>query len=233
MQREVINYGLRSDGRRPLELRSITCQLGVMDSADGSALFKFGNTAVLAFVRGPKQARFDRNKLQLSAYFLTSSTSDRNRSKDKRSIEFEANVKSMFGSVVLSDSLEHSEIEIHAQVLQDDGSTESAAINAITLALVHAGVPMKDLLVSCSSGSFNGVSIVDLNYFEAQSFAVVSEFRVAIASRTDKLSYCNYDDIGGHKLTPETVQELVACAMMGCGSVKTTMTEALRRHYAG
>ena len=157
----------------------------MLDSADGSALFRLGNTAVLAFVKGPRQARFDRNKLQLSAYFLTSTDSKRTSGKDKRSIEFESNLKSMFASLILSDSLEHSEIEIHAQVLQDDGSTESAAINAISLALVHAGVPMKDLLVSCSSGAYNGVSLVDLTYMEAQSFTVVSEFRVAVASRTD------------------------------------------------
>jgi len=41
------------------------------------------------------------------------------------------------------------------------------------------------LLVSCSSGAYNGVSLVDLTYMEAQSFTVVSEFRVAVASRTD------------------------------------------------
>lgn len=228
---EVVSYGLRTDGRRPLELRTISCQLGVLDSADGSALFRLGNTAVLAFVKGPRQARFDRNKLQLSAYFLTSTDSKRSSGKDKRSIEFESNLKSMFASLILPDSLEHSEIEIHAQVLQDDGSTESAAINAISLALVHAGVPMKDLLVSCSSGAYNGVSLVDLTYLEAQSFAVVSEFRVAVVSRTDNLAYCNYDDIGGHKLTPETVQELVACSVMGCRSVQTAMRDALRRHY--
>ncbi len=233
MSREVVSYGLRTDGRRPLELRTITCQLGVMDSADGSALFKLGNTAVLAFVKGPRQARFDRNKLQLSAYFLTAASADPKRSsgKDKRSIEFESNLKSMFASLILSDSLEHSEVEIHVQVLQDDGSTESAAINAISLALVHAGVPLRDLLVSCSSGAYNGVSLVDLTYMEAQSFTVVSEFRVAVASRTDKLAYCNYDDIGGHKLTPEIVQELVACSVMGCRTVQTAMREALRRHY--
>ena len=86
-------------------------------------------------MKGPRQARFDRNKLQLSAYFLTSTDSKRTSGKDKRSIEFESNLKSMFASLILSDSLEHSEIEIHAQVLH--GSTESAAINVISLALVH------------------------------------------------------------------------------------------------
>ena len=233
----MVSYGLRIDGRRPLELRTISCQIGVMDSADGSSLFQIGNTAVLAFVRGPKQSRYDRGKLSISAFFVQSGSTSvdgkRSSGKDKRSIEFEANLKSMFDSVIVHESLEHSEIEIHAQVLQDDGSTESAAVNAITLALIHAGVPLRDLLVSCSSGAFNGTSLVDLNYFEAQSFAVVSEFRVAIASRTEKLAYCNYDDIGGHKLTPELVQEMVACAVMGCKHVQTVIRDFLLRFYTG
>lgn len=36
--------GLRLDGRRPRELRQLQCELGVLDSADGSAMFTMGNT---------------------------------------------------------------------------------------------------------------------------------------------------------------------------------------------
>ena len=38
--------GLRLDGRRPKELRQLQCELGVLDSADGSAMFTMGNTKV-------------------------------------------------------------------------------------------------------------------------------------------------------------------------------------------
>ena len=38
--------GLRVDGRRPKELRKLRCQLGVLASADGSAIFEMGNTKV-------------------------------------------------------------------------------------------------------------------------------------------------------------------------------------------
>jgi exosome complex RNA-binding protein Rrp42 (RNase PH superfamily) len=36
--------GLRLDGRRPKELRQLKCELGVLQSADGSAIFEMGNT---------------------------------------------------------------------------------------------------------------------------------------------------------------------------------------------
>lgn len=38
--------GLRIDGRRPRELRRISCQLDVLTNADGSAIFEMGNTKV-------------------------------------------------------------------------------------------------------------------------------------------------------------------------------------------
>ncbi|GFH13408.1 uncharacterized protein HaLaN_09286 [Haematococcus lacustris] len=47
--------GLRQDGRRPKELRRLACQLDVLQSADGSAIFEMGNTKVMAAVFGPRE----------------------------------------------------------------------------------------------------------------------------------------------------------------------------------
>lgn len=47
--------GLRLDGRRPKELRQLKAELGVLQSADGSATFQMGNTKVMAAVFGPKE----------------------------------------------------------------------------------------------------------------------------------------------------------------------------------
>lgn len=38
--------GLRRDGRRAPEVRRIRCQVGVLQDADGSAMFEMGNTQV-------------------------------------------------------------------------------------------------------------------------------------------------------------------------------------------
>lgn len=45
-QEFVTAEGLRRDGRRAKELRRIKCQVGVLASADGSAMFEMGNTQV-------------------------------------------------------------------------------------------------------------------------------------------------------------------------------------------
>ncbi|KAL4599001.1 hypothetical protein ACB092_11G095100 [Castanea dentata] len=46
------------------------------------------------------------------------------------------------------------------QVLQADGGTRSACINVATLALVDAGIPMHDLVTSCSSGYLNSTRLL-------------------------------------------------------------------------
>ena len=44
----------------------------------------------------------------------------------------------------------NSEIEVKVQVLQTDGGALTAAINACTLALIDAGIAMRDFVVGCS-----------------------------------------------------------------------------------
>lgn len=52
---ENIQNGLRSDGRRALELKQIRVRMGVFGQADGSSYIEHGNTKVLATVYGPHQ----------------------------------------------------------------------------------------------------------------------------------------------------------------------------------
>jgi exosome complex component RRP41 len=46
-------------------------------------------------------------------------------------------------------------------VLVNGGSAKSCVLNAITLALVHAGVQMRDLLVSCTVGNLGNIQVID------------------------------------------------------------------------
>ncbi len=50
--------GLRVDGRRPNELRKMTCEIGTFPHADGSATISQGNTKVIATVYGPHEVGF-------------------------------------------------------------------------------------------------------------------------------------------------------------------------------
>lgn len=50
---------LRSDGRRPSELRRIRVRMGVFGQADGSAYVEQGKTKVLVAVYGPHQVIYN------------------------------------------------------------------------------------------------------------------------------------------------------------------------------
>lgn len=54
------------------------------------------------------------------------------------------------------------------QVLQADGGTRCAAINAAVLALAAAGVPLRDLVAGCAAGYLDGTALLDLNYTEVR-----------------------------------------------------------------
>lgn len=71
------------------------------------------------------------------------------------------------------------------QVLQADGGTRCACINAATLALADAGVPMRDMVASCAAGFLDGTPLLDLNYVEDS--AMGPDLSLAIHPSLDKV----------------------------------------------
>lgn len=63
----------------------------------------------------------------------------------------------------MADLYKKNQIEILVTVLQNEGSAKSAVMNCISIALVNAGICMKDMLVSCTVGMLNAQVIVDPN----------------------------------------------------------------------
>jgi len=55
LRHEEDDATLRMNGRKMLEMREVECHMGVMANSSGSALFRIGNTKVVAFVQGPHQ----------------------------------------------------------------------------------------------------------------------------------------------------------------------------------
>lgn len=51
-------------------------------------------------------------------------------------------------------------------MLQSDGGNYCASINAATLALIDAGIPMKDIVCACSASFMKETSVVDINHME-------------------------------------------------------------------
>ena len=164
----------RLDGRRPGEVRRVRCRLGVLARADGSAMYEQGNTRVMAAVYGPREvtnrmeALPDRAliKAELSSASFSASERKGKLRHDRRANELALLVQEAFEAAVLVQLFPNSQIDIFLQILQVDGGRTAAAINAATLALIDAGVPMRDFVVCCHAGFVENTPIVDLNYAE-------------------------------------------------------------------
>ncbi|KAI3958813.1 hypothetical protein MKX01_023489 [Papaver californicum] len=205
--------GLRLDGRRPMEMRQIRAELGAVAKADGSAVFEMGNTKVIAAVYGPRevenrsQQMNDQALVRCEYSMANFSTGDRMRKPkgDRRSTEI-------------------SLIDIFVQVLQADGGTRSACINAATLALADAGIPMRDLATSCSAGYLNSTPLLDLNYVEDSAGG--PDVSVGILSKTDKVTLLQMDA----KLPMETFETVMQLAVEGCKAIANYIREVLQEN---
>lgn len=77
---------------------------------------------------------------------------------DRQSSRIATILRSAFQSHLHTHLYPHSTISIHVSVLSADGSLLAAAVNACTLALVDAGIPMPGLLSACTSGMSGSAS---------------------------------------------------------------------------
>ena len=80
--------------------------------------------------------------------------------------EFCRVLKSVFEQVLVLEKYPRSQIDIQVFVLQSDGGYRSAAFNAVSLALMNAGIEMRDFLAATTAGLIQNVAVVDLIYHE-------------------------------------------------------------------
>ncbi len=69
--------------------------------------------------------------------------------------EFQRILKSVLENVIMLELYPRSQIDLQVFVMESDGSYKSAAFNAVSLALMNAGIAMKDYLVATTSGLLN------------------------------------------------------------------------------
>eukprot|EP00388_Colpodella_angusta_P020487 GDKJ01051333.1.p1 GENE.GDKJ01051333.1~~GDKJ01051333.1.p1 ORF type:complete len:258 (-),score=41.77 GDKJ01051333.1:49-822(-) len=153
--------GYRLDGRRVNETRAIKCTIGgISKNAEGSAYFEIGNTKVIAVVFGPWESskkkgreQMGQSKGTINCKFVMApfSTQDRRRRRggERQAIAHGLAMRQTFESLVVTSQFSRSQVDIYAHVLEADGGELCAAINAATLALMDAGVPMRDIPAAC------------------------------------------------------------------------------------
>ena len=216
----IINpEGLRRDGRREKELRQIKCELGI-SSCDGSAYYSQGNTQVMAYIHGPVEA----NKWSDSKYdeaVIKCQFNQTNYSQfihrthhiyQRKAKQHSKMIIDTFSDIILADLYPRSVIFITITVLQDDGALLSCCLNATTLALIDAGIAMKDMLIACSVGIVRDQIYLDLNYNEHKNAPIghIAMLPHSQTIQTLKLS---------HKIPAKQLMELIQLAEQGCQQI--------------
>lgn len=234
----MISYLVRTfriDGRRSHELRKIQCKLGVFSQADGSAYVEQGNTKVLAAVYGPHEIRGSRSKLLQDKVLVncqysmaTFSTSERKRRPrgDRKSQEMTMHLQQTFNAAILTSLHPRSQIDIFVEVLQSDGGNYCASVNAATLAVIDAGIPMKDYVCACSASYLGDSPIVDINYLEESSGS--PEITVAVLPKSEQIVFLEMNG----RLHEDNLSKVVDMAVKGCKDVYGVLDRTVREHVS-
>ncbi|KAG3238299.1 hypothetical protein PI124_g16739 [Phytophthora idaei] len=172
----------RQDGRAGNELRPFASQQGALFRADGSARMSHGSSTVLAAVYGPGQARNWRSEKTDKATLDVCFKLEKGimTSKEK---EYEQIIRETFMPVVLTDSFPRAVISIVVQYLL------AVAINAVSLALMDAGVPMVSVVTATSCSIFDDGNLY-LDPTSAEEEEAVSWVTTARSSTSDGVLTC-------------------------------------------
>jgi len=213
---------LRRDGRSPNQLRFISINYN-NSLADGSCLYQQGNSKLLVSILGP--ANYSQHSDNLILYISNSQIAFNSGSSLAGSLtpkllaDLELHIKHAV-SPLLHSSLNKSIINIHIHILQHDGSLLATSINAVSLALVHANIPMLEIPFAVSVGSTKDSStqgwntLVDLNSLE-QDWSDVNLTCAFAFPHSEKLTM-----IFGEKKCPlSSLETLIRCSLVGARQV--------------
>ncbi|MDY6964451.1 MAG: exosome complex exonuclease Rrp41 [Halobacteriota archaeon] len=225
---KLIIDGKRLDGRKVDELRPIKIEAGVLKRADGSCYLELGGNRVMAAVYGPREVHPRHLQQATQAviryrYNMASfSVEDRKRpGPDRRSVEVSKVSREAIEPVILKEYFPKSVIDVFVEILQADAGTRTAGINAASVALADAGIPMKDLVSSCAVGKVDDTLVLDLmkeedNYGQA-------DMPISITPRNSQITMLQMD---GH-LTLEEFKKGLSMAIAGCKQIYEHQRKAL------
>lgn len=161
----VINEGRRVDGRGLDEIRPLSAEVGLFNRVHGSALFSRGQTQVLSMVTLgtlSDEQTFDgldeeESKRYMHHYnFPPYSVGEARptRAPGRREIGHGALAERALEPVIPSKEEFPYTIRVVSEVLSSNGSTSQGSVCGSTLALMDAGVPIKEPVAGISTGLF-------------------------------------------------------------------------------
>ncbi|NKB81495.1 MAG: polyribonucleotide nucleotidyltransferase [Nitrospirales bacterium] len=159
----ILEKGVRADGRGPQDIRTITCETGILPRTHGSALFTRGETQSLAVVTlgttddeqriDALEGEYFRN-FMLHYNFPPFSVGEARplRSPGRREVGHGKLAVRALSAVMPSKEDFPYTIRLVSDILESNGSSSMATVCGGALALMDAGVPIKEPVAGIAMG---------------------------------------------------------------------------------
>jgi len=241
LRSSILNNGKRVDGRGLEDIRNITCEVDILQRTHGSALFTRGETQALCVttlgtvfdeqiyddIEGDKRENF-----MLHYNFPPYSVGEVGRTgTGRREIGHgHLALRSLKAMVPSKEDFPYT-VRVVSEIMESNGSSSMASVCGGTLAMLHAGVPMKKPVAGIAMGL-----ITEGNAGPGDKFAVLSD----ILGEEDHLGDMDFKvagtkdgitgfqmDIKIEKVSPEIMKKALEQAKRGRLHILSVMDKCL------
>ena len=237
VRKMILESQSRADGRGPGDIRPITCEVGVLPRTHGSALFTRGETQSLAVATlgtSDDEQRIDAlegeyfRAFMLHYNFPPFSVGEARplRSPGRREVGHGKLAERALASVIPSKEDFPYTIRIVSDILESNGSSSMATVCGGTLALMDAGVPIKEPVAGIAMGLImEGDQVVILSdILGLEDHLGDMDFKVT--GTKDGITALQMDiKIAG--ITPDLMRQALEQARVGRLHILEKMAEAL------
>jgi exosome complex component RRP41 len=228
------SYKERTDGRDFDELRKIEAKVGIIPNADGSAMYKSGDTIAIAAVFGPRilhpqhMQNSQKGILRVNYDMMSFSVYERKKpGSNRRSQEISKVIEWALSNCVDLSEFPNTVVDVFIQIPQADAGTRVAGINAAVMALAQAGVPMREMISAIAVGKMDKTLVVDVDkdeedYEEGEG---ATDIPVCFLSRSKKIALLQLDG----KISPKELKEVLEMGKKACEKIYEIQVKALKK----
>ena len=226
--------GKRTDGRVIDELRDVKIGVGIVKNADGSAFIEFGKNKIIVAVYGPREvhpkhmALTDKCVLRCRYHMSPFSTDTRkNPAPSRREVEISKVIREALEPAIILEDYPRAAIDVFIEVLEADGGSRCAGIDAASVALADAGINMRDMVSACAAGKVDDKIVLDINDTEDKEGG--ADMPIAYLPNLNQISLLQLDGI----LDSTQFNSCLDNAIKGCLRIYEIQRAALMQKYFG
>ncbi len=139
--------------------------------------------------------------------------------------EFTECLRTSYEKLIMFEHYQKTRIEVNLSILQQDGSVKAAVINAISLALVEAGIEIKDTMVAVQVGYDGQSPMADLTYHEEKDSEGV--MTMSFLPHTEEIDFM---EMAGGKVSLAVYDSMLSMGVEMCRELYKIMNQSLKEY---